>query len=148
MSLWSCVSLLFVDILLSKLDIICSVLPRFSWCPMALHLSFLPSLFMQTPGSGELHQLLCQYCTFAEDGHFYANITVDSSTWHSQVERSPPFTSVEIDHIRAFVAQQVDEDLVLYLGEGYFDRCPRQVARVVVYWSLTQAHFIIGILLT
>ena len=54
------------------------------------------------------------------------------------MERSPPFTSVEIDHIRPFVAQQVDEDLVLDLGEGYFDRGPRQVARVVVYWSLTQ----------
>lgn len=50
----SCVSLLFVDIL-SILDIICLFLPRFSWCPMALHLSFLPSLFMQTPGSGEVH---------------------------------------------------------------------------------------------
>ena len=41
--------------ILSILDIICLFLPRFSWCPMALHLSFLPSLFMQTPGSGEVH---------------------------------------------------------------------------------------------
>ena len=28
--------------------------------------------------------LLCRYYTFAEDGSFYANITADSSTWHSR----------------------------------------------------------------